>query len=79
MSNTPFEMLKLIKNGGNPQQLVLSMLQERTQGNPVLENLLSLAKNNDQNGIENFARNLLKENGMDFDKEFKSFRETFGI
>ena len=69
----------MIKNGGNPQQIVLSMLESSTAGNPVLENLLLLAKQNKQKEIEDFARNLVKEKGLDFDTEFKAFRQTLGL
>lgn len=78
-SNVPIQVLQMIKNGGNPQQLILSMLEQSTAGNPVLENLLSLAKNNDQAGIEQFARNMMKERGLDFDTEFNAFKQSLGI
>lgn len=79
MNDIPMQLIQMIKNGGNPQQLVISMLEQNSANNPVLENLLSLAKNNDKNGIENFARNMMKEKGLDFDKEFNAFRQSLGL
>ena len=35
------------------------------------------AKEGDSKGVENFARNLFKEQGRDFDKEFAEFRKNF--
>ena len=64
---------------GNPQQLVMGMLQQRAQENPMFANILSLAQNGNTNEIENIVRNMAKERGIDFDKEFNSFRQTFGL
>ena len=47
--------------------------------NPIFSNLLALAKNNKGEEIENIARNLCKERGVDFDKEFNSFRQNLGL
>ena len=55
------------------------MLEQNSQDNPVLDNLLSLAKEGNTQEIENFARNMLKEQGKDFDKEFNSFKQSLGF
>lgn len=64
---------------GNPQQLVMNMLQQNAQGNPIFANILSLAQNGNTQGIENIVRNMARERGIDFDKEFNSFRQMFGL
>ena len=79
MNTNPMQIIQMIKNGGNPQQILINMLEMSSVGNPVIQNLLNLAKNNDKQGIENFARNMLQEQGMDFDKEFTAFRNTLGL
>lgn len=79
INNTYLQMLSMLKQGANPQQLVMSMLQNNVQGNPMLQNLLSLAQRNDTRGIEQIARNIAKEKGMDFDKEFNTFRNNLGL
>ena len=79
MNNIPMELIQMIKNGGNPQQLMLNMLEKTAASNPILGNLLSLAKNNDKKGIEDFARNMMKEQGKDFDTEFNAFRQSLGL
>lgn len=68
-------MQNLIKNGKNPQQMAMSMLQNN--GNPILNNLMIMAKKGDNKGIENFARNLFKEKGRNFDEEFSNFKSNF--
>ncbi len=71
------QLIQMIKGGNNPQQLVMSVLQQRAQENPMYANLLKLAQGNDQQGLEQIARNLAKERGMDFDKEFANFKQIF--
>lgn len=75
----PMQIIEMLKNGGNPQQIVIGMLEQNSQDNPVLNNLLSLAKEGNTQEIENFARNMLKEQGKDFDKEFNSFKQSLGF
>ena len=41
--------------------------------NPMINNLISLAESNDTKEIEQFARNICAENGVDYDKEFSKF------
>lgn len=72
------EFMKIARSG-NPQQLVMGMLQQRASGNPIFANLLSLAQNGNTAEIENVVRNLARERGIDFDTEFNSFRQMFGL
>jgi hypothetical protein len=45
--------------------------------NPIMNNLLTMAKENRAADIESFARNLAKEQGIDFDKEFSQFKKRY--
>jgi len=71
------QLIQMIKSGNNPQQLVMSVLNQRAQSNPMFANMLALANKNDTAGLEQIARNLAKERGMDFDKEFANFKQIF--
>lgn len=75
----PKQLINMIKSGQNPQQLMLNILEKNTQGNPFYQNLVSLAKENKTNDIEQVARNLFKSQGRDFDEEFNSFRQQTGL
>ena len=75
----PMQLIQMIKSGKNPQQLMLSILQQNAQGNPMFQNLMMIAKNNRTGDIEQIARNLAKEQGLDFDKEFAAFKQQFGL
>lgn len=75
----PMQLLQMIKRGQNPQQLIMNILQQNMQGNPLYENLYNLAKNGKTQDIETIARTISKERGIDFDKEFNSFKNSLGL
>ena len=75
----PMQIIAMIKNGQNPQQLVLSMLENQMGGTPMGDNLLTMARNGQSADIEKFARNLFESRGIDFDKEFTSFKPQMGF
>ena len=73
----PADLIMMIKQGKNPQQLVLNILESNlAQVNPIAANLLDLAKNNRTAEIERVARNLCEQRGIDFDKEFNNFKSN---
>ena len=74
MNVNPMQLLQMIKGGKNPQQLVMSLLQQQSQNNPVLQNAMSLAQNGKTSDLEILARNLASQKGLDFDKEFANFK-----
>ena len=73
--NNSMEMIKNIMSNKNPQQVIQNMISSNT--NPMLNNLINMAQNGDTKGVENFARNIFKEKGRDFDKEFSEFMSNF--
>lgn len=77
MTVNPMELIMMIKQGKNPQQLVLNILESNlAQRNPIAANLLDLAKQNRTAEIERVARNLCEQKGIDFDKEFNNFKSN---
>ena len=76
-TNNMQDFMQIIKNG-NPQELVLNMLQKDAQrGNQVAGTLIQMINSGDSRGIERVVRNIAKEKGIDFDKEFNSFKQMF--
>ena len=75
----PMQLIQMMQNGANPQQIAMSMLQERASQNPIMQNLLSLAQQGNTPQIEQIARNIVNERGGDFDEEFKRFRQQTGL
>lgn len=72
---SPEYFIQMIRQGKNPEQLMMDFLQKQMGDSP----LLSMAQRRDSRGIEQFARNYYKQQGKDFDKEFQAFRQMFGI
>ena len=75
----PMMLIQMIKQGQNPQQLLMSILEGSAASNPVNSNLLDMVKNRKTADIEAFARNYFASQGKDFDKEFRAFKETYGL
>ena len=75
----PIQLIAAIKQGQNPQQLIMNILEGRMSNTPLGQNLLQMAKNNDTKGIEQVVRNLSKQQGVDFDTEFAAFCKMLGI
>ena len=77
--NNPMQLLSFIKKNPNPSQFVYNMVQESMGQNPLFANLLALAKDNNGKEIEKIARNIMAEQGYDFDKEFNNFKQMMGL
>ena len=75
----PMLLVQAIKNGQNPQQLMLNILQNNMSGTPLGDNLIQLARNGRSADIEQIVRNIAKQKGIDFDKEFPIFVEKLGL
>lgn len=77
--NSPLDLINFVKSSSNPQQFMLNMLEEKAGNNPMMQNLLQLAKQGKTKDIQQIARNTFKEQGRDFDKEFSDFKKTLGL
>lgn len=75
----PMQLISMIKNGKNPQQLMMGYLQNQLGGTPMGDNLLQLAQTGRTSDIEKIARNMAAARGLDFDKEFNAFKQQFGL
>jgi len=57
----PAYLLMQMRQGKNPEQLMIDILEGEASQNPIIGNLLTMAKDNRTADIEKFARNLAKE------------------
>lgn len=72
----PMQIIKgFMTKGMTPKGIVKNMIGN----NPILGNLVEMADRGDTQGVEKFARNLLKERGLDFDKEMQNMKKTLNI
>lgn len=74
MNVNPIQLLQLIKSGRNPQEVVMSVLQQQENSNPIIQNAAGLAKKGNISALEMIARNLAQQKGLDFDTEFTNFK-----
>lgn len=62
-----------ITKGVSPQKIV----EQMAGNNPMISNLIKMMNSGNVDGVETFARNMFKEKGRDFDKEFNEFKQKF--
>ena len=63
---------------------VMGMIQKmmsnnQMMSNPMIKNAMSMAQSGNSKGIEQMARNLCKEKGINPDDVMKQIRSNFGI
>ena len=63
----------------NPMQMVINKLTQRCGNNPMMNNVIGMAQNNDIKGLEEFARNIAKEKGIDVDEYYSQALQMFGM
>ena len=73
--NNPIQIINMLKGIKDPKQAVMNIAKNNT--NPMIKNLIDMAEKGDNQGIENFARNIFKEQGRNFDEEFSEFTKNF--
>lgn len=71
------QLVQMMKTG-NPQQVLMNTLQQ-SNNNPILNNVLNLAQKGDTKGIEELARNLARERGVNVDEAMAQVKQQFGI
>lgn len=72
----PFQMLGAMKN---PQAFIQQMINNsQIMQNPMAKNAMEMAQNGNMQGIEQMARNLCKEKGLNADDVFNQIKSGFG-
>ena len=75
----PMLIIQAIKNGQNPQQLMLNIMKNNLSQTPLGANLYRLAQEGKTSEIERIARNLAQQRGIDYDKAFPAFVNQLGL
>ena len=74
----PINIFQMMKAG--PQQFIQQMMgNNQIMNNPIIKNALGMAQIGNSKGIEQMARNLCKEKGINPDDVMKQIRGNFGI
>lgn len=74
----PMQLIQIMRSG-NPQQQILTYLEQEMGNTPMGQNLLNLARQGRTQDIETFARNFCQSRGVDFDSAFAAFKQTYGF
>lgn len=74
------QFVQMMKSGnGNPQQLLINMVQQKMGGTPFGDNLISLVQQGKSADIEQIARNLCASKGINFEEAFTNFKQQLGL
>lgn len=63
-------------NFNNPND-IMKLLESGAGNNPIFASMLKMVQTNDINGLTSLAKNIARERGLDFDKEFEEFRRRY--
>lgn len=79
MNFNPQQLMKNMMGFSNPKDMVIQMIRQSGNNNPIFNNLIDMANKGDTQGVEKFARNYFKEQGKNFDEEFNNFKNMFNM
>lgn len=71
--NIPVSIVNMLKNKISPEIIVKQM----AGNNPILANVIKMAESGDDAGVEQFAKNICKERGLNLEKEMEEFKKIF--
>ena len=75
----PLSIIQMMKSG-NPQQFMQQIMgNSQIMSNPIMKNTMQMAQSGNVKGIEQMARNLCKEKGLDADEMFNNIKKQFDI
>ena len=73
----PLQMIQGVKN---PQQFLQQIMgNNQMMQNPIIKNTVQMVQSGDAEGIEQLARNLCKEKGINADDMFNQMKNNFGM
>lgn len=75
----PMQIITMIKQGQNPQQVLMQIMEGKMSNSPFGQNLINLARNDKSGEIETIVRNYVTQHGVDYDKAFTQFRQMLGL
>ncbi len=72
--------MQLLSGMKNPQQFLRNIMgNNQIMGNPMARNAVDMMQKGDVSGVEQMARNLCKEKGLDPDDVMKQMKNKFGM
>ena len=75
----PLSIIQMMKSG-NPQQFMQQIMgNSQIMSNPIMKNTMQMAQNGDMKGVEQMARNICKEKGLDADEMFNQLKNSLNM
>jgi hypothetical protein len=73
----PINLFQMMRGG--PQQFLQQIMSNnQLMSNPMMKNTMQMAQKGNMQGIEQMARNLCKEKGLNADDVFNQIKSRFG-
>ena len=73
----PINIFQMMKAG--PKQFIQQMMgNNQMMSNPIMKNALGMVQSGNMKGVEQMARNLCKEKGLNADEVFNQVKRKFG-
>ena len=74
-------MFNILQMLFNPQQAVANLVMEKAncQNNPLFQRAQQMADGKNEDQLEQTARNLCKQRGIDFDTAFAEFKRQYKL
>lgn len=73
----PINIFQMMKAG--PKQFIQQMMgNNQMMSNPIMKNALGMVQSGNMRGVEQMARNLCKEKGLNADEVFNQVKGRFG-
>lgn len=74
----PMQMMGMLNGKSNPQQMVTQMMNQQLQGNPLFQRAQEMARGKSPQELEQVARNLCQQRGIDLDSAMNQFKQMMG-
>lgn len=72
-------LMNILRAVKNPQQLIQQIAgNNQIMRNPMIQNVMQMAQQGNMRGVEQMARNLCKEKGLNADEVFNQVKGKFG-
>lgn len=72
-------LINIFRAVKNPQQFIQQIAgNNQIMSNPMVQNVMQMAQQGNMRGVEQMARNLCKEKGLNADEVFNQMKGKFG-
>lgn len=74
----PMQMMGMLNGRSNPQQMVSQIMSQQLQSNPLFQRAQEMAQGKTPQELEQVARNLCQQRGIDLDSAMNQFKQMMG-